>query len=139
LRDVEVIDRVPSGDELDLVVGQPERVGQVLINLLLNAGQAMSERPTRRVVLERRATEGGVQLSVADSGPGIPVRHRETIFDPFFTTQAPGEGTGLGLAVSKAMMEAMGGSLDIAPEGGAGATFVLMLPSDRGEVLAASS
>ena len=93
----------------------------------------MSERETRQVVLERRAAAEGVQLSVADSGPGIPAGHRETIFDPFFTTKAPGEGTGLGLAVSKAMMEAMGGSLDIDPGDRDGATFVLVLPLGGGQ------
>lgn len=131
LREVEIVDRVPTGDDADGVMGQSGRVGQVLINLLLNAGQAMADSDLRRIFLEREAIEGGVRLRVRDSGPGIPQDQREAIFDPFFTTKAPGEGTGLGLAVSKAMMEAMGGALEAvdSPEGGA--TFVLDLPSSR--------
>lgn len=128
IREAEIVDAIPA-DGLE-AVGIDDRVSQVLVNLLLNAGQAMANAPERRIVLERRLDEDRVEILVADTGPGVPLAAREGLFDPFFTTKGPGEGTGLGLAVSRAMMEAMGGSLELLPSE-AGARFVARLPLAR--------
>ena len=85
-----------------------------------------------------RAASGVIEIAVADNGPGIPAEVRSRIFDPFFTTKPVGAGTGIGLAVSRGIAEAHGGSLHLeeAPEGGA--CFVLRLPQARAaEALAA--
>ena len=69
-----------------------------------------------------------ISLVVHDEGMGVPVENRERIFDPFFTTRAPGEGTGLGLYLSRQIIEAHGGSLRVGSVHGRGAAFIIELP-----------
>lgn len=131
LREVS-IEVLPGADPT--AQAQPGRLQQVLLNLVLNAGQAMSDRPSPRIRIAV-AQEGPerVLITVDDSGPGVPPELSEAIFDPFFTTKAPGEGTGLGLAVSRALMEGMGGDLTTEPPPGAsGARFVVHLARFEG-------
>lgn len=144
LRGVEIIDEVP--DDGLRVRGQVDRLGQVLVNLLLNAGQATSGGKARQVRLTRAREGAEVTIEVSDSGPGVAQEHEEHLFEPFFTTKGPGEGTGLGLAVSRAMMETMGGTLELIadrPAGGplsrSGATFAVRLPLEPNESAAAAS
>ncbi len=94
-------------------------LSQIVINLLLNAAQAMDGQGTVR--LSTRGEEGSVVLEVEDTGPGIAAEVMPRLFEPFFTTREPGQGTGLGLAVSLHLAEGMGGRLVArnAPEGGA--------------------
>ncbi len=115
------------------VMAHPARLSQVLVNLLLNAGQAMGQAGGEgeiRVSAERDGPRW--QLDVEDDGPGVPEELRSGVFDPFFTTKAPGEGTGLGLAVSRAMVEAMGGDLVLLPTE-AGARFRVSLRAFESE------
>lgn len=111
---------------------------QVLVNLIVNARQALEEKggDDRRVVL-RAAFEQAtntIVIEVADNGPGIPATIRNRIFDPFFTTKPQDHGTGIGLAVSRGLVEAHGGTLDLAPQQPAsGATFVVRLPVTVGD------
>ena len=127
----------------------PGAVTQILLNLLLNAGDAVADREARRVRIRvraahaarRRGDEAGaplaarrradaVECEVADQGVGIEAADRERIFDPFFTTKPPGEGTGLGLANAALLAEELEGALELkeAPEGFRTA-FVLRLPA----------
>ena len=103
-------------------------LSQVLINLLINAAQAMAGQGT----LELKASREGAhaELQVRDHGPGLPAEVLARLFEPFFTTKAAGKGTGLGLAVSRHLVEAMGGQVSAAnhPEGGAVFTVRLLLP-----------
>jgi len=120
---------------------------QVLVNLLLNAADAMESQPVRRVVVRTFATEfppapparrragdreppsgAAVGLSVADTGPGIDPAHLPALFDPFFTTKEPGKGTGLGLAISRTIVESMGGTISAANGPQGGAVFTVLLP-----------
>lgn len=116
------VDLRPRGVDPTLQAqGHPYQLHQVLVNLVLNAGQAMEHTPDPWIELTAGHRADAVELTVRDCGPGIAAAHRGQIFDPFFTTKAPGEGTGLGLAVSRAVVEAMGGKLvlqtgDKAPE-----------------------
>ncbi len=116
----------------------PQRLTQVLLNLLLNAGAAMSEGPTdkvRTVTLRARMTsDTRARIEVEDNGPGVPVDLRDRVFDPFVTTKDVGSGTGLGLAVCRGIVEAAKGRIFVDAEYTQGARFVVELP---GAVLSA--
>ena len=115
--------------DLPPLLCDPDQMIQVLSNLLTNARHALEEQPQpRRVRLTAHADGEWVQLEVADNGPGIADDIRSRVFDPFFTTKPVGSGTGIGLAVSRGLVEAHGGSLSLAPSGGQGACFVIRLP-----------
>ena len=119
--------------DLPAVLCDPDQIQQVLSNLLINARQVLEERPQpRRVRLTARADAEWVRLEVADNGPGIAEHIRSRVFDPFFTTKPVGTGTGIGLAVSRGIAEAHGGTLSLAPSDGEGACFVIRLPVGRG-------
>jgi len=110
------------------VFGNEGRLAQVLINLLINAGQALGENDRGVVRLTTRARAGRVLVEVQDNGPGIPADHLQQLCEPFFTTKPPGEGSGLGLWICRRIIEGHGGSIAVAnrPEGGA--TFTIDLP-----------
>ena len=105
----------------------PELLGQVLMNLLTNALDALPADGGNLWIRSARVGEA-IQLSVRDDGPGVSPALRERIFDAFFTTKPPGSGTGLGLAVSREVMAMHGGSLELAPPGASGAELILSLP-----------
>jgi two-component system NtrC family sensor kinase len=113
------------------VQGNGSRLGQVFLNLLLNAAQSI---PTGNVeenqvrVVARAALPGRVVVEVSDTGCGISPEHRERIFDPFFTTKPLGVGTGLGLAVCHGIVTSLGGTLTVDSEPGRGSTFRVTLP-----------
>jgi C4-dicarboxylate-specific signal transduction histidine kinase len=111
------------------VVGSSSKLGQVVLNLVVNALQALGERPyhENKISIIIRNSAGRVVLEVADNGPGIPEDTLRRIFDPFFTTKEE-SGTGLGLAISKTIAEEHGGELaaENLPQGGA--RFRLSLP-----------
>jgi PAS domain S-box-containing protein len=124
---VAVEQRLAEG--LPLVRGSANQLVQVLLNLLLNAHQALAGRPDARVVAESARDGCSVLVQVRDNGPGIPPSQRDRVFDPFFTTRAPGEGTGLGLSIAFDIVREHGGALELgdAPEGGA--CFTIRLPA----------
>jgi len=111
--------------KLPLVSGDRVHISQVLLNLLINAMQALRACPTgaKRIVIEARAMPAGtVEMTVLDSGPGIPDEYIERVFDPFFTTKSA--GMGMGLAVSRTIIEAHGGRIWAERSAaGTGATF----------------
>lgn len=123
---VEVVEDLAAG--LPPVLARGSDLEQVLLNLVVNAEQAMDGRPARRLTVRTRRTRDGVVLSVGDTGCGIPPEDRERIFDPFFTTKAPGEGTGLGLSLVHSVVAEHGGAVHVESEPGAGATFRVVLP-----------
>ena len=112
------------------VLVDPLRFEQVLLNLLRNALDAVdtvADRPGRRITLEAGEEAGGVRIRVADTGAGLPPEVLARIFDPFFTTKPVGQGLGLGLAISRMIMEELGGRIEARnPEEG-GAEFTLWL------------
>ncbi len=114
----------------------PVQVGQVVLNLVVNAVQAMSE-PGGLLILSARGREGHVQMEVRDTGPGIPPENLGRIFEPLFTTKA--RGIGLGLAVSRTLARANGGDITVTSEPGRGAAFTLALPASSEAGLLASS
>jgi PAS domain S-box-containing protein len=118
--------------EVPSVRGGEGPLGQVFVNLLVNAAHATPEgNPGAHVIrLSARAREGGmVEIAVRDSGAGIPADHLPRLFDPFFTTKPVGVGTGLGLWVCQSIVSAAGGSIEVESEVGRGTTFRVILPS----------
>jgi signal transduction histidine kinase len=108
------------------VRGRPEELLQVFVNVITNAMQAMQGQGTLRVSTHRE--NGAVAVDISDSGPGIPQDIIEKIFDPFFTTKKPGEGTGLGLHISRTIVKKFGGHIVVSSQQGQGTTFQLQFP-----------
>ncbi|MFN3595885.1 MAG: sensor histidine kinase, partial [Rubricoccaceae bacterium] len=114
----------------------PDEMGRVLINLFSNAFYAVSQHPPSggappTVTLTTRRLPGGVEIRVADNGPGIPEQIRARIFEPFFTTKPAGQGTGLGLSLAFDIVTQLhGGTLRVETAPGRGSTFILFLPDE---------
>lgn len=137
-RVVRLMDRVLAAQgvtlESQLEAGVPRitantnAVETALVNLILNAQQASPAGGTVTVGTRARPDHRQVEVEVSDSGPGVPTELRHRIFEPFFTTKAERGGTGLGLAVCRALMERQGGTIHLAGGNGRGAAFVLSFP-----------
>lgn len=121
-KNVETVSLLPP--DLPAVVVDPQQIGQVLENLVTNAYQAMPQGGT--LTIEARDSNDEVCLSVADTGLGITEENMAKLFEPLFSTKS--RGVGLGLAVSKMLVEANGGSIEVESEEGRGSTFTLILP-----------
>lgn len=106
------------------------RLGQVVLNLLVNAVQAIPEGAPEKneIRIRSEATEREVLIHICDSGNGIPEKIQKKIFDPFFTTKPAGEGTGLGLSICNNIMKRLGGDLSFKSKPGEGTTFTIHLP-----------
>jgi two-component system NtrC family sensor kinase len=115
-----------------------DQFNQVLSNLLVNARQVLEARPQPRLVRISAALDSDfVRISVADNGPGVPEALRGQIFDPFFTTKPAGIGMGIGLAVSRGIVEVHGGTLTLEASQWGGACFVIRLPRRSDDAAAA--
>jgi two-component system sensor histidine kinase HydH len=130
-RGIEIVMRLD--DSLPTLRGDPDRLTQALVNLVVNAIQAVEGRGCVEVRGQADSGQGIVTIAVHDTGPGIAQDKQSAIFDPFFTTKA--EGTGLGLWIVQQIVTAHGGMVTAsnAPEGGA--VFALHLPVERREAL----
>jgi signal transduction histidine kinase len=105
----------------------PNQIRQVLINLLNNAIHATDE--DGEIIVRLQSTDTGAAIDISDTGTGIPKENLERIFEPFFSTKAPGEGTGLGLFVSRDIVEKFGGELTVESKLGAGTCFRIHIPN----------
>lgn len=122
------------GEDIPRVFCDTSQMQQVIINLLMNAAEAMQSKEGGIVELitEADATRSNLRLLVSDTGDGIPAELREKIFDPFFTTKDEGKGVGLGLAVVYGIIEAHHGDIQVDSEIGKGTTFTVTLPFENG-------
>ncbi len=126
---VVIVEALAAG--LPQVFADPHQVQQVLLNLIINAEQAMLGANGRGTLIVRTWHEpdrDAVILEVNDDGPGVPADVQPKIFDPFFTTKEVGKGTGLGLTVAYAIVQEHGGRLRLESSPGAGASFFMELP-----------
>jgi PAS domain S-box-containing protein len=116
-------------DTLPAISVNREEIQQILLNLIMNAEQAMkAARGAGRLVIRTEAADGSVLVDVQDDGPGIPEPLHGRIFEPFFSTKGVGQGTGLGLSIALGIAEAHGGSLSLR-RSEVGAWFRLVLPA----------
>ena len=139
LKDITVT-RELSG-ALPEVLGDRHGLQQVVLNLVTNAAQAVTENPRDRPREITVSTwfDGQVHLRVADSGPGIPEHVLQNVFTPFFTTKEPGKGTGLGLSITYSIVESHGGHLTIEPPpASGGAAFRVDLPPAPADAVASA-
>jgi PAS domain S-box-containing protein len=114
---------------LPWVIADYHQIQQVILNILINAEQALAEGKRRgRITVTTSAVEGYVEISIADNGPGIAREDIGRLFDPFFTTKEVGSGTGLGLSVCHGIVTEHGGKIDVESQKGKGATFTIELP-----------
>jgi two-component system NtrC family sensor kinase len=122
---------------LPLVVADFNQLVQVIINLVVNAVQAMNEGCL--LTIRTSEEEGWVRISVRDTGCGIPAENMDKLFTPFFTTKDEVKGVGLGLAVSYGIVERHGGRIEVQSEVGKGSTFTVVLPAHKEEAKPESS
>jgi PAS domain S-box-containing protein len=130
-RSVSIATELEQG--LETVVADRVQLQQVMINLAMNAMDAMTAVPvgTRSLLLTaENYGEAEVRVSIHDTGKGVPAEHRQRIFEPFFTTK--GEGMGMGLAISRSIVEAHGGRIWATPNRAGGETLQFTLPAARG-------
>src|SRR5262249_42862661 len=118
--DVEVAAELPP---VRMSAGKLE---QVLINLVVNAGQA-ADKDSSWVKLSARAVDGAVEIRVEDTGAGVPAESLDQIFEPFFTSKGGEGGTGLGLSISQKIVEEHGGRIEVTSRVGRGSAFTVRL------------
>ncbi|MEN3279152.1 MAG: hypothetical protein V7607_292 [Solirubrobacteraceae bacterium] len=126
--------RISCGPGVPPVLIDPAQLEQVLVNLAVNARDAMPEGGTLSIAVS--GTDGGTRITVADDGAGMPAEVREHAFEPFFTTKEAGEGTGLGLATVHGVVTDAGGTVDINSEVGSGTVVTIFLPAALAAVTA---
>ena len=107
----------------------PQQLGQVFMNLLINAGHAIDTKG--EITVRSWNAEGRIFVSISDTGCGIPEQQLARIFEPFFTTKEAGKGTGLGLAISNEIVKNHGGEIRVESEPGKGSTFTVSIPLER--------
>jgi signal transduction histidine kinase len=101
------------------------------MNILSNAVDAIDDKGT--ITLKTSISKGIIQISIKDTGPGIPENIREKIFDPFYTTKGVGKGTGLGLSISQSIIEKHKGNISVKSETGKGTEFIISIPVKQTE------
>jgi signal transduction histidine kinase len=121
-------------DQLPAVVCYPGDINQVVLNLLVNAAHAIKEKmkdgEKGRIAVRTRMSGNDVEISVSDTGNGIPEAIRNRVFEPFFTTKEVGKGTGQGLALAyTVVVKKHGGKIWFETEVGKGTTFFITLPA----------
>lgn len=122
--------------DLPIIECLPSQLNQVFLNLLVNAGQAISNKGT--ISISTGHTEHELYVQITDTGSGIAPENLKRIFDPFFTTKAVGTGTGLGLALSYGIVKKHHGRIEVESTQGSGTSFTVWLPRKQPEALALS-
>lgn len=125
--DIKITQKVDPN--LPPVLGDSQQIEQVLVNLIQNACDALSQKKGDRSIAIKTHYKGAmVYVAVSDNGPGIPPEIQSQVFEPFFTTKEEGQGTGLGLPICQRILKEHGGSLRLSSQPGEGTTFTVELP-----------
>lgn len=127
MNNIELVQKIPD-EEAYFIKGNRSKLEQILISIIINAIQAMKDSGTLHVGIEPEGNSKKVLVKISDTGHGIPESDLKNIFEPFFTTKSPGEGTGLGLSVSRTLVTEHNGELDVESKVGTGTTFTITLP-----------
>jgi len=114
---------------LPRIKASPDKLHQVMVNLLVNAFDAMKEGGDK-IMITTSANGATISIAVTDNGGGMKSEVMDKIFEPFFTTKDVGKGTGLGLSVSHGIINSMNGSLSVSSSPGDGATFLIEIPKE---------
>ena len=138
LRGIEVEKDIDKN--LPKIMGDPNRLEQVFINLLINARDAVEEKwqnkaykpGDKKIVLKAKLKKKSIVVEVGDTGPGVSDRIADKIFEPFFTTKEVGKGTGLGLSISYGIIKDCGGRIYVDTRKRDGATFIIKFPLPTG-------
>jgi len=123
-----VLELAPSLPQISAIEGE---INQILVNLIVNAAHAIKAKPSEtlgRITIRTRHVDGHVELTVADTGIGIPPENMKKIFEMFFTTKPPGQGTGQGLAITQAIVRRHKGTIAVESTPGEGAAFIITMP-----------
>jgi signal transduction histidine kinase len=123
------IEIIKNYGEIPLVECYPGQLNQVFMNLLSNAVDAVEDKG--KITITTRLSGNNVQISIKDTGHGIPDGLKEKIFDPFFTTKGVGKGTGLGLSISQSIIEKHNGTIGYYSEPGKGTEFTIRIPVNQ--------
>lgn len=123
-KDVEIVQVIDPA--IRTIWTDPYKLRQVLINIITNAVHATG--PGGKITATLEPVDDRVALTIQDTGQGIPKEHLKKIFEPFFSTKPPGEGTGLGLFVTRSIIEKLGGEMDVESQLGQGTSFCIRLP-----------
>ena len=125
-QDKQIAVNTRASANIDEIQIDPDRINQVLLNLYLNAIEAMEPGGKLQIEISDREKNGELKIQISDTGHGISAEDLPKIFDPYFTTKS--SGTGLGLAIAHNIVEAMGGTIEVKSGAGKGTTFTLRLP-----------
>jgi two-component system NtrC family sensor kinase len=117
---------------LPQVTGVRSQLVQVIMNIMINAVQAMDEKGTIRIATRSNPARDSVEVTIADTGRGIAPDQIDRIFDPFFTTKESGRGTGLGLSIAYGIVTTHRGTISVQSEPGNGSTFTIRFPIAAG-------
>jgi len=132
LASYEVFIKIQRKEPLPMVQLDPEQLKEVIINIIINACEAMGLGGSivihEKTLIERKRIRS-VVIRISDNGPGIPDTIQSKIMEPFFTTKE--EGTGLGLSIAARIVQDHGGRLDIESKEGSGSTFIITLPAEE--------
>jgi two-component system NtrC family sensor kinase len=127
------------GADVGRAMIRPQALQQVLVNLMLNALDAMAEVPQPKLRVQTRRDKREFIIDVIDNGSGIKPEHMNRLFEPFFTTKPVGKGTGLGLSISYNLIQRQGGWIDAQSEVGVGTTMTIHLPAPANELAPAAA
>lgn len=123
------VELIKNYENLPKILCNAQQLGQVFMNLLINAGQAIAEKGQIYITTHK---EGSIAIiEIRDTGSGISEENKKKIFDPFFTTKEVGHGTGLGLSISYDIIRKHNGTIEVVTEEGVGTTFIIKLPLDK--------
>jgi signal transduction histidine kinase len=124
--------RTDLAADLPQIIADRVQLQQVLMNLMLNGIEAMKDTGCVLTMKSQLVEDGQIQISIHDTGPGLPLGKADQIFDAFFTTKP--QGSGMGLAICKSIVESHGGRIWASGDGGRGATFYFSLPAAPAEI-----